>query len=443
MRKPQADRGANAPAAGRENPLPILLLGGLAAFGAYFAMYAFRKPFTAASFSGAADWPFAFDYKTALLIAQLLGYALSKWIGIRVIAEFGERGRAAAILALIGMSWVALLLFAVVPAPWNVACMFLNGLPLGMIWGLVFAYLEGRRVTELLGAILCTSFILSSGVVKSAATLLMGVGVSDRWMPAATGLAFAPMLVLCLWLLERMPPPDARDVAERVERTAMHRTERRRLIGDYGVPLALLILGYVLLTALRDFRDSFAAELWSAMGYGGVASMFSASELPVALLALAALGSLMLVRDNLRALLLMHGAIVAGAVLLGLSTVAFQAHLLRPLDWMILSGAGLYLAYTPFNAMLFDRMVAAVRRPGNAGFLIYVADSSGYAGTVALMLYRSLAAPKMAWLPFYIHCAYLTAVVVAALTIGSAVLFLMRARGDAPNLALFRRRTLA
>ncbi len=45
---------------------------------------------------------------------------------------------------------------------------------------------------------------------------------------------------------------------------------------------------------------------------------------------------------------------------------------------MILTGAGLYLAYTPFNAMLFDRMVAAIGRAGNAGFLIYIAEASGY-----------------------------------------------------------------
>ena len=50
--------------------------------------------------------------------------------------------------------------------------------------------------------------------------------------------------------------------------------------------------------------------------------------------------------------------------------MVFQAHLLSTLAWMILSGAGLYMGYTPFNAMLFDRLVAFSGRVANAGFLI-------------------------------------------------------------------------
>jgi hypothetical protein len=179
---------------------------------------------------------------------------------------------------------------------------------------------------------------------------------------------------------------------------------------------------------LRDLRDNFAVELWAAMGFGNVASIFSQSELPVAVIALAGLGALMLVRNNMHALLAMHGVIIFGALLLGGSTLAFQAHLLGPLPWMILTGAGLYLGYTPFNAMLFDRMIAALGRAGNAGFLIYIADSSGYFGSIALLLYRSFAAPNIEWLPFFIACAYATAVLVSVLTLLSALQFLRLGR---------------
>jgi len=410
-------------------PAPLFAtFAGLAGFCAYFSMYAFRKPFAAATYIDVAGWSVALDYKTALLIAQVLGYALSKMIGIRIIAEIGRRGRAVAIVGLIGFSWLALILFALLPAPWNVACLFLNGLPLGMIWGLVFSYLEGRRTSEVMGALLCASFILSSGVVKSVAVLLLHAGVSEAWMPAATGALFVPLLLLSVWTLEMLPPPNSRDEAERTIRTPMLRADRAAFLRDHGMAMVLLVLGYVLLTALRDFRDNFAAEIWIALGHGGEAAVFSNSEIPVAVIALAALGSLMLVRDNLRALLAMHGIIVAGALLLGLSTLAFQAHWLTPLNWMILTGAGLYLAYTPFNAVLFDRMIAAIGKAGNAGFLIYIADASGYAGSVALLLYRSLAAPAMDWLGFYILCAYATAVIVGLLTICSALYFVQRAR---------------
>lgn len=411
--------------------LAMSLVGGLAALGAYSAMYAFRKPFAAGTFEGAGALPFGLDYKSGLLIAQVIGYALSKLIGIRIIAEFGRNGRAIAILALIGLSWLALLLFALLPPSWGVLCMLLNGLPLGMIWGLVFSYVEGRRTSELLASMLCASFILASGVVKSVAVMLMQQGVSPFWMPAATGATFVPLLLLSLWVLERLPPPDARDEAERTRRLPMGKADRARFLRDNAAPMAMLIAGYVLLTAIRDLRDNFSAELWTAMGFGGVASVFSASELPVAVIALAGLGALMLIRDNMRALLAMHGIVILGATMLGLSTLAFQSGLLGPLPWMVLTGAGLYLGYTPFNAMLFDRMIAALGRPGNAGFLIYVADASGYVGSVGLLLYRSFGAPRMNWLPFFIDCAYATAVLVSILTAFSALYFAQRARGKA------------
>ncbi len=423
------ESGVHATIASERQPTThslILLLGGIAAFSAYFAMYAFRKPFAAATFSDQSGWPFLIDYKTSLLIAQVLGYALSKFIGIRIIAEFGRRGRALAILGLIGASWVALILFALVAAPWNAAFMFVNGLPLGMIWGLVFSYIEGRRASEPMGALLCASFILSSGVVKSVATLVMRSGVSEYWMPAVTGALFIPVLLISLWMLERLPPPDALDETERTPRVPMLRADRAAFLARHGMAMFLLVAGYVLLTAIRDFRDNFAAELWRAMGYGGVAAVFSESEIPVAGLVLAALGILMLVKDNLRALLAMHAMVILGAVLLGLSTVAFQAGMLAPLPYMILTGAGLYLAYTPFNAMLFDRMIATIGHAGNAGFLIYIADSSGYAGSVALLLYRSLTQGGIQWLSFYVCIAYVTAIAVAVLTLISAAYFHFR-----------------
>lgn len=401
----------------------VLAAGGMAAFAAYFAMYAFRKPFTAGTFDDLGLLPFGVDYKTGLLIAQVIGYALSKLIGIRVIAEFGRHGRGAAILGLIGASWLALVLFAVLPPGWGPLCLFLNGLPLGMIWGLVFSYVEGRRCSEMLGAMLCASFIVSSGAVKSVAVWLMQQGFTEQWMPVATGALFVPILLVSLWYLERMPPPDARDEAERTVRVPMARQDRAAFLRDNGLTLTILVIGYVLLTALRDLRDNFAVEIWSAMGLGDVASIFSRSELPVAVIALVGLGMLMLIRNNARALLAMHGVIILGAMLLGGSTLAFQAGWLGPLSWMILSGAGLYLGYTPFNAMLFDRMIAVLGKAGNAGFLIYIADSSGYLGSIALLLYRSFAIPDIDWLPFFITCAYATSVAVGLLAFLSALQF--------------------
>ena len=411
----------------RANPVVFTAVAGLAGFCAYFSMYAFRKPFTAATYEAVPGWHFALDYKIALVLAQVAGYALSKLIGVKVISEIAPVRRGAAILGLIGVSWLALVAFALIPAPWNVACLFVNGLPLGMIWGLVFAYMEGRRVSEVLGAMLCASFILSSGVVKSVGAWLMQSAHVDRlWMPAAAGAMFAPLLVVSVWVLGQLPPPDARDEAERIRRAPMTGKERSAFLKAYAPGIVLLVVSYILLTALRDFRDNFAAEIWTGLGYGGEAGIFSASELPVAAIALGAMAAVIVVRDNLRALMVIHALIAVGFLLLGVSTLAFQDHLISPVAWMILAGAGLYTAYTPFNAVLFDRLVAFSGRVATAGFLIYVADASGYLGSVALLLWRNFGQVSLNWVQFFTLSAYATSVVGVVATVLAAIYFLRR-----------------
>ena len=79
----------------RANPILFTTVAGVAGFCAYFSMYAFRKPFTAATFEAVPGWTFVLDYKIALVLAQVAGYALSKLIGIKVVSELSpaRRGR--------------------------------------------------------------------------------------------------------------------------------------------------------------------------------------------------------------------------------------------------------------------------------------------------------------------------------------------------------------
>jgi hypothetical protein len=402
-----------------------LLAAGLAAFCVYFAMYAFRKPVMAIAFADQHAVLAGLDYKATLIIAQAVGYALSKMLGVKVVAEHAGDRRARLILSLVGASWVALLGFALLPARFGPLCLFLNGLPLGMIWGLVFRYLEGRRVSELLAAMLTASFILSSGATKTAGALLVQNGVSPFWMPAVAGLLFAPVLVVALAVLARTPPPDARDRAERGERVAMDRAARHAYLRAHAIPLAALVTGYTILAALRDFRDNFAAELWSELGNGTPAAIFSLTEIPVTLIVLAGLALLAMVRSNVRAMLAIHAAILFGAVTLCVATLAFRMGAVGPVAWMVLVGIGIYSAYAPFSAVLFDRMMSLSRSPGNAGFLIYVADSFGYVGSVALLLLRELE-DRTHWLGFFTTATLVTGGLLAAATLVSGSWFFAR-----------------
>ena len=416
-------------------PVVFALYGGLMAFGAYFAMYAYRKPFSVASYSDVSIFGagFVIDYKIALVISQVFGYALSKMIGVKVISELPGRYRAVAILLLIGFAEGTLVAFATVPAPWNIACLFFNGLSLGLIWGLVFGFLEGRRVSEILGSILCASFIVSSGVVKSVGKwVMLEHYASEFWMPAFTGLIFAPLLLICVLGLSQLPPPSPEDEAARIARVPMNKAARKAIFSAYAPGLVALVVIYIGLTALRDFRDNFAAEIWTDLGFKDNAEIFTASELPIGIVVLAAMCLLALFRNNRLAFMANLAMVGVGLVLSAASTFAFQAHMLGPVWWMILLGGGLYLAYTPFNALLFDRFIAASGLMGTAGFLIYVADASGYAGSVALLLLKNFGGLTLNWVPFLMASAWVTSG-LGVILLGIAAAYFLR---KLPNKAL-------
>src|SRR5215470_12632074 len=157
----------------------------LMAFSTYFAMYSFRKPFAAAHFADGRFW--ILGLKDALVISQLIGYALSKLLGVKFNSEMPPQRRAWALVLLIAWAEVALVLFAVLPPEGKVAAIFLNGLPLGTVWGVVFSFLEGRQTSEILGAGLSCAYVVASGAVKAVGAALLGAGISEAWMPAATG----------------------------------------------------------------------------------------------------------------------------------------------------------------------------------------------------------------------------------------------------------------
>ena len=389
----------------KKQDLAFVSKASIAAFGAYFCMYAFRKPFAVATFEDLSV--LGIDYKIVLIITQVLGYMLSKFIGIKVISELEPRQRLAYLLGLIGISEVALILFGWVSQPYNFIFLFFNGLPLGMIWGIVFSYLEGRKYTEILGVILCTSFIVSSGVVKSIGLWVMASwGVTQFWMPAVTGALFIIPLVFFARLLETVPQPTQEDKALRVARVPMRPKDRSNVIKQFALPLFILILFYIVLTAFRDLRDNYARELWDGLGYAGDISVYSTSELVVAFLVLIILASVYAIKDNLKALLTYHGILLFGTFSVGIATFLLQAQLLNPFLWMVISGFGLYICYVPFNALFFDRFIAAFRIKGNAGFLIYLADAFGYLGSMAVLLYKNFGMSAISWLKFFINGAY-------------------------------------
>jgi hypothetical protein len=384
----------------------------VAAFGAYFCMYGFRKPFTAASFSGATVW--GLGEKSVLVTAQVLGYTASKWIGIRVIAETPPRRRAAGIVILIGVAEVALLLFGVAPPPLHVLCLFLNGLPLGMVFGLVLGFLEGRRDTEARTAGLCASFILADGATKSVGTWLLEQGVSEQWMPAMAGLIFLAPLLFFVWMLTRVPPPDQRDVYLRSQRSPMSRSERVAMLRRHGAGVFLIVLAFMLVTIARSIRADFAPEIWRALGTSVRPSTFAYSEALVALGVLLASSLSIVIVDNKRAFFTGMGVALAGGSLMLTSLIGLQLSRIDGFAFMVLLGLGLYLPYVAVHTTIFERLIAMTRDRGNLGFLMYVADAAGYLGYVGLMIGKGFMPKEDDFLRFFLVTCFMVAVLTCA-----------------------------
>jgi hypothetical protein len=76
--------------------------------------------------------------------------------------------------------------------------------------------------------------------------------------------------------------------------------------------------------------------------------------------------------------------------------------------------------------MLFDRMIAVSGRIGTAGFLIYLADSAGYVGSCALLLWRNFGLVELDWLQVFTASIYATSLIGTVLVLLSAGFFLRK-----------------
>lgn len=406
----------------------VSVFAAIASFGAYTCMYAFRKAYSAGTFTG--QQYFHIDYKVWLVIAQIIGYTMSKFYGIKFISELKPGQRAKSILILIGIAWLALLCFAIVPAPYNIIFLFINGFPLGLIWGLVFGYLEGRKSTEFMAAVLSISLIFASGFVKTVArTLMSSFQISEFQMPFITGALFVVPLLLFVFCLELMPPPTAEDIQLRTKRLPMDAAERKDFLARFLPGIIFTLVIYVLLTIMRDVRDNFEVEIWASLGVKNNA-IFTQIDSIISIVVLVAMSLLILVKKNLKAFSIIHYLIIGGCVLIGVSTILFGLKLIGPMTWMTLAGLGLYFGYVPYNAVFFERLLASYHFKGNVGFLIYVADSMGYLGSVSVLLVKELGRPNISWGAFFQEGVITVAVIGGTCAVLSLIYFLSIARNQ-------------
>src|ERR1700754_5154746 len=86
------------------------------AFGLYLCVFALRKTYNVALYD---EYAFAgIGYKVWMVLFQVVGYMLSKFIGIKVVSELKASSRAKGILLMSVIAALSWLLFALIPMPY-------------------------------------------------------------------------------------------------------------------------------------------------------------------------------------------------------------------------------------------------------------------------------------------------------------------------------------
>lgn len=181
----------------------------------------------------------------------------------------------------------------------------------------------------------------------------------------------------------------------------MNHQERRDFVSAFWPGLGLLVFVYVTVTVLRTIRDDFGVEIWKDLGVGETPSIFAVSETIVAVAVTFLTGCMILISDNLRALRTVVWLMSVFFAVCVAASMLQSASSLSPLAFMVLTGIGLYVPYVAFHTTIFERIIAASRRPSNLGFLMYLADSIGYLGYAIVMIFRSGSQRIESVLPFF------------------------------------------
>lgn len=401
----------------------LILWAGGAALLSYSLVYALRKPYTAASFEG-FDF-FGTDYKVAVTTIQILGYVIAKFFGIKLISELKKERRFKFFVCSAVAAEAALVGFGLLAPPFNVAAMFLNGLSLGCMWGVIFSFIEGRKVTDMLASLLGVSMVFSSGVAKSFGLFAMNeMHVGQFWMPAVIGAFALPLLVFMGYMLKRLPQPTEEDIALRNERVTLDGNGRKLLFRSYAPILTLLFVGNFMLLVLRDIKEDFLVNILDMSNQSSW--LFAQVDTIVTLVILGIFAAFIFFHSNIRALMCLMGLVIAGCLVMTYVSLNYEALDWQPVVWLFVQSLCLYIAYLTFQTIFFDRFIACFRIRGNVGFFIAIIDFIGYMGTVTLLSTKEFLNFDMEWFALYNHMACAVGAVCAVLFTVAAVLIYKR-----------------
>lgn len=357
---------------------------GFICFAVYTCMYAIRKPFTGFIFQEQLG---GINIKNWLVISQLAGYLMSKFFGISFIGNLNKEKRVTYLhLCLITASMPLFFLNITPHFIWPLL-FFINGFPLGLVWGIVFSYAEGRNFTELIGSILACTFIFSSGFVKSLAiTIHTHFHLNIPLTLGLIALGANITAFILSYFLKTMPPPDADDELRNTKRKSLSKEERKKVFLASASLVIPAIFMYSIFTILRDIRDNFTAEILQADHIYSANSIASIETL-LSIFLIFSIPFLTIIKSHYKAIMIIFIICLAGSALNIVGTLLYNAHLCSGITFFLCSGLGLYCGYILINISLMDRIIGFNKTQANAGFLMYTADAAGYIASFCIMLF--------------------------------------------------------
>ena len=389
---------------------------GLTTFCLYTFMYAVRKPFSALTYNNILVW--GISVKIWMVLFQLLGYTMSKFFGIRLLGKIKLEDRSIYLICILSLATVPLFLLQHLPAQLWPVLMFFNGFPLGLVWGIVFSYVEGRKYTELIGAMLACTFVFSSGWVKSFGLYLQTtLELNITQVPFFTAMIALIAAAIMVFVLEKLPPPNNEDKLLRNDRKPLNTIEQRRFLQLHGSIIIPFVIIYGIFTIMRDFRDNFSAEMLTESGaYSG--DVFINMELKVSLVLLCLVPLFSWIKNHRVALNITTMSIIVGIFTSLTATFLFLQHQISIKGLLMLTGGGFYLGYILINISVMDRIVGFSGESGNSGFLIYIADSVGYLFSLIISSFALLnKIDSMNWTSLYIDLIMVGSVFIVILAI--------------------------
>ena len=337
------------------------------------------------------------DLQAAFSLAFILGFGVAKPFAAVVVSSrlfFSRRIVALSFLLAASMlvECVGLPVFAGAPGA-QVACVFVSSFFSSWLYGAAATYLEGRRTTEVLLAVLSFFLIYAGNLSRGTAALVLQAGCPPLLMPLAIGAVACPISIALYVAVDRAPPPSAADVATRSKRTAMTGAQRAAFLRRWGVFVAPQCAAYALLTGIRSVRDLYSQQIFAeSLGVAEAPPyVFLIADLPGAICGGAVLLLLSRVPSNERAVFFNLGAQAASAVLLLSSTILFALKGLPGLAWQLAAGTGIFVPYLVMQTPIFERLLAVAQSEGTLSFLIFLSDGIGYVVSITLLLYRDFA----------------------------------------------------